>query len=174
MLRLGAWFEGTARIALHVELQKLNPRVVWLWRFQGLVRVLMFWAPVSMGVGIGLSQVMPGFLAGVLAAGFWFLQLMLALLWPGLAYRYFGYLIREQDLLVQRGVLFRRRTSIPHNRIQHVDTRQGPFEQLLGLSRVLVFTASGMAADGSLPGVGHELAETIRDDLSARGGDDGV
>ena len=157
-----------------MELQKLNPRVVWLWRFQGLVRVLMFWAPVSMGVGIGLSQVMPGFLAGVLAAGFWFLQLMLALLWPGLAYRYFGYLIREQDLLVQRGVLFRRRTSIPHNRIQHVDTRQGPFEQLLGLSRVLVFTASGMAADGSLPGVGHELAETIRDDLSARGGDDGV
>ena len=157
-----------------MELQKLNPRVVWLWRFQGLVRVLMFWAPVSVGIGIGLSQVMPGFLAGVIAAGFWFFQLLLAILWPGLAYRYFGYLIREQDLLVQRGVFFRRRTSIPHNRIQHVDTRQGPFEQLLGLSRVLVFTASGMAADGSLPGVGHELAETIRDDLSARGGDDGV
>ncbi|MEE2752056.1 MAG: PH domain-containing protein, partial [Myxococcota bacterium] len=120
----------------------------------------MFWAPVSIGIGVGLSQVMPAILAGLLASGWFFLQLLLALLWPGLAYRYFGYLIRDQDLLVQRGVLFRRRTSIPHNRIQHVDTRQGPLEQLLGLSRVLVFTASGMAADGSLPGVDHGLAET--------------
>ena len=136
--------------------------------------MLMFWGPVCIGVGIGLAQVIPGFFAGLLATALFFLQILLALFWPGLAYRYFGYLIRDQDLLVQRGVLLRRRTSIPHSRIQHVDTRQGPLEQLLGLSRVLVFTASGMAADGSLPGVDHGLAETIRDDLSARGGDDGV
>ena len=157
-----------------MDLQKLDPRVVWLWRLQGLVRVFMFWGPVSVGVAFGLSKVISPVIGGILAAGWFMLQFLIAVLWPSVAYRYFGYLIRDQDLLVQRGVFFRRRTSIPHNRIQHVDTRQGPLEQLFGISRVLIFTASGMAADGSLPGVAHGLAEDIRDDLSARGGDDGV
>jgi len=126
-------------------------------------------------MGFGLSHVLSPGLAGALAGAWFSFQLALALFWPALAFRFFGYAIREGDFYVQRGVLFRRRTSIPHTRIQHVDTRQGPLEQIFGLSRVLVFTASGMAADGSLPGVEHALAESIRDDLSRRGGgDDGV
>jgi membrane protein YdbS with pleckstrin-like domain len=137
--------------------------------------VLLFWGPVSVALGFGLSHVLAPGLAGGLAGAWFSLQLALALIWPALAFRFFGYAIRPDDLYVQRGVLFRRRTSIPHTRIQHVDTRQGPLEQIFGLSRVLVFTASGMAADGSLPGVDHALAESIRDDLSRRGGgDDGV
>ena len=102
------------------------------------------------------------------------INVVFALFWPALEYNAYRYTVRDQDLLVQSGVLFRRWSSIPHNRIQHVDTRQGPFERVFGLSRLLVFTAAGMSADGSIPGLRTEEAERLRDLLSRRGGDDGV
>ena len=98
----------------------------------------------------------------------------MALIWPSLEYRYFRYSLREHDLLVQQGVLFRRCTSIPLHRIQHVDTRQGPFERLLGLASLQLYTAAGVNADGSIPGLSEKDAERIRDQLSRLEGDDGV
>lgn len=154
--------------------ERLHPRVVQLWRLQGLLRVSFFWLPVSAGVGVGLGLVggpILGVGAGLLLG---LVQVGLALLWPSLAYERFRITLREADLLIEQGVLFRACTSVPYNRIQHVDTRQGPLERALGLSRVLVFTASGLGADGSVPGLTEERAATLRDLLSRRGGDDGV
>ena len=65
-------------------------------------------------------------------------------------------------------------TSIALTRIQHVDMRQGPLEQWMGLARVQVFTASGMGADGSIPGLKFEQAQRLRDQLLQFEGDDGV
>ena len=59
-------------------------------------------------------------------------------------------------------------------RIQHVDTRQGPMERIFGLSRLIVFTAAGSLADAAIPGLRTQDAEYLRDELSRRGGDDGV
>ena len=156
------------------ELQPLDPRVTWLWRLQGLLRLAMVWGPMAITAGIGLGTLTTpaaGLVLSLALATFFF---FVALLWPGLEYEYFRYGIREHDLLVQRGVLFRRRSSIPHNRIQHVDTRQGPLERAFGLSSVAVYTASGMSADGSIPGLTEASAERIRDELARLGGDDGV
>ncbi len=155
-------------------MQALDPRVVWLWRLQGLIRFPFFWLPLALLAGSGLGKLagpVPGTVAG---AGLAALGLLLALAWPSLTYLFFGYALRPDDLLIQSGVLFRRRSAIPHSRIQHVETRQGPVERLFGLSRVLVFTASGLAADGAIPGLATERAEALRDELARRGGDDGV
>ena len=75
---------------------------------------------------------------------------------------------------MSEGVLFRVWSSVPYTRIQHVDTRQGPIERALGLSRLLVFTASGMGADALISGLTEAEAARLRDLLSRRGGDDGV
>jgi membrane protein YdbS with pleckstrin-like domain len=90
------------------------------------------------------------------------------------SWRHFRYGVREDDLLVESGVLFRHAVSIPLDRIQHVDTRQGPIERLFGLSRLVVYTAAGMSADGSIPGLEEEQADALRDALVRRRGDDGV
>lgn len=155
-------------------MQPLDPKVTWLWRAQAAVRMLMFWGPIAAGAGYGagtLGGVAVGFIVGGAMLLFF---LALAMVWPALQYEHFRYAIRDHDLLVQRGVLFRRRSSIPHNRIQHVDTQQGPIERAFGLSNVAVYTAAGMSADGSIPGLSTQLAESIRDELARRGGDDGV
>ncbi|MCB9779417.1 MAG: PH domain-containing protein [Alphaproteobacteria bacterium] len=154
--------------------QELDPRVVTLWRLSRLIRVALVGLPLGAGIGVGLSMVSSptvGVVAGGLFVAF---RLTMAMLWPALMYRHFRYSVREHDLLVQSGVLFRRWSSVPHSRIQHVDTRQGPLERMLGLSRLAVYTAAGMSADGSIPGLAAEEAERLRDALSRRGGDDGV
>lgn len=155
-------------------MERLDPRVIALWRLQGLVRVVTFWTPVSVAAGFGLGTQLgssAGFaLSGMVLA----LAGTLAVLWPGLSWRAFGYEVREHDLLVTQGVLFRHAVSIPLSRIQHVDTRQGPMERMYGLSQLVVYTAAGMSADGSLPGLDEATANHLRDVLVQRGGDDGV
>ena len=97
-------------------------------------------------------------------------------LWmPHLLYINWGYLQREEDLLVKRGVILRSVTSIPYSRIQHVDTHQGPLELIFNLARVQVYTASGMGADAVIPGIKVDDANKLRDTLLASiDGDDGV
>jgi hypothetical protein len=153
---------------------RLDPRVISLWRLQGLARLLSFWIPVlvAAAVWLGFRQGL-----GVAAAGAGTFALVVAavsLAWPPLAWRAFTYGVREHDLLVESGVLFRHAVSVPLDRIQHVDTRQGPMERLFGLSRLVVYTAAGMSADGSIPGLDEAQAASLRDLLISRRGDDGV
>ena len=157
-----------------IAAQRLDPGTVMMWRLQRLVRLIIIGIPTLIAIGYAASTVFRFELVIVLVLTMVAINVVFAMFWPALEYNAFRYMVREQDLLVQTGVLFRRWSAIPHNRIQHVDTRQGPLERVFGLSRLLVFTAAGMSADGSIPGLRTEDAERLRDLLSRRGGDDGV
>lgn len=117
-----------------------------------------------------LGPALAGALGGLLIG--W--QLLMLIVWPRLAWAAFRFEVREHDLLVQSGVLFRRWSSVPLRRIQYVDTEQGPLERMLGLAHLKVYTAAGMSADGSVPGLAIDEAEQLRDALSRRGSDDAV
>lgn len=157
-------------------LNPLAPAARWLFHLQALARLALFWTPVvTVGVVAGalLWAVVP---AIVLGGAFLFLQFVLAIWWPFLTWQRWGWALDDEELLIGRGVLFRSLTAIPVGRIQHVDVRQGPIEQALGLARVIVHTASGLGGDGVVPGLEAEEAEALRDRLVARTGrsDDGV
>lgn len=152
----------------------LDPRVVNVWRLSGLVRLATFWLPVLGTAGAMLAwQVSLPLGVAIAAVGLMGVA-ALTLYWPSLTFRAFGWGIREHDLVVRQGVLFRHEVSIPLDRIQHVDLRQGPIERASGLFHVIVYTAAGMNADGSIPGLAEADAERLRDRLVRRGGDDGV
>jgi membrane protein YdbS with pleckstrin-like domain len=152
----------------------LDPRAITLWRLQGLIRLALVAIPIAVSAAVVLSA-SSSWIIGILAAAFIVcFSLTRTLLWPVLSWRAYGYALRENDVLVRSGVLFRRWTSIPFQRIQHLDTRQGPIERMLGLSRLQIYTASGLSADGSIPGLAQHTADDLRDLLSKRGGDDGV
>lgn len=72
-----------------------------------------------------------------------------------------GYLLREQDISFRSGLLVYKLTSIPFNRIQHVEVSQNMIEKSFGLSRVKVFTAGGSVSDLSIPGLLPEKAQQI-------------
>lgn len=75
-----------------------------------------------------------------------------------------GYILREDDLLFRRGILFERVIAVPYGRLQLVDVNRGPLLRALGLATLKFVTAS--AATGvQLPGLTLSDAEQLRDRL---------
>ncbi len=145
------------------------------------MRVLTFWLPLLLAVSAVASARFGALPVVALAAPLLVGIAAAALVLPAYAYDRFRYGVRASDVLVEQGVLFRRTTSIPLDRIQHVDTRQGPLERAFGLSRVVVYTAAGLSADGSIPALDERTAAALRDHLARGAGravseraDDGV
>lgn len=95
-----------------------------------------------------------------------------------LLYRSWGFRVREDSLYLERGVLVRVETLVPHVRLQHVDTRRSALQRALGLATVVVFTAGSSSADVSIPGLSTQRARglqaTLKDRAEEAGGDDAV
>ena len=79
-----------------------------------------------------------------------------------------GYLLREQDVSYRSGLLIYKLTTIPFNRIQHVEVSQNMVEKSFGLSSVKVFTAGGSVSDLSIPGILPDKAHQIESFLLSK------
>jgi membrane protein YdbS with pleckstrin-like domain len=82
--------------------------------------------------------------------------------------RAWAYAERDDDLLVRRGVMFRRLSVIPYGRMQYVDVTAGPVERSFGLATVRMHTAAA-ASDARVPGLPAAEAARLRDNLAALG-----
>ncbi|MGK7311221.1 MAG: PH domain-containing protein [Candidatus Longimicrobiales bacterium M2_2A_002] len=148
------------------ELRSLHPRAVTLWRVTTLFRGALITAAV-IGAELVFDLPIPtgllGFAAGLLAV-------IAAFVLPPLRYRAWGFALRDRDLFMRHGVLFRTTSIVPHARIQHVDTQHGPIDRWLGLAGVIVFTAGNRGAILTIPALEAGEAEAIRDRLAAQSG----
>lgn len=79
-----------------------------------------------------------------------------------------GYLERDEDLLVRRGVMFRRMSVVPYGRMQTVEVTAGPIERSFHLATVRLHTASA-ATDARIPGLEGAAATALRDRLATLG-----
>ncbi|MGD1058066.1 MAG: PH domain-containing protein [Solirubrobacteraceae bacterium] len=82
--------------------------------------------------------------------------------------RAWGYNERADDLLVKRGVMFRRTSVIPYGRMQYIEVTAGPFERAFGLATVQMHTAAA-ASDARIPGLPADEAARLRDQLTSLG-----
>ena len=55
--------------------------------------------------------------------------------------RAIGYRMREDDLLLRRGILFSRVVAVPYGRMQLVDITRGPVARAFGLAELKLVTA---------------------------------
>ena len=78
--------------------------------------------------------------------------------------RAIGYRLRDDDLLVRRGIMFQRFAAVPYGRMQLVDVNRGPLDRALGLAEVKLVTAAS-ASNVSVPGLPMADAEELRDRL---------
>jgi uncharacterized protein len=90
--------------------------------------------------------------------------LVLAAVVTPIRFRRWRYEIRQRDVLISRGALFRVLTLIPFDRIQFAETRQGPVDRLFRLNQLILYTAAGRA--GRIPGLDPSEAEALREELS--------
>ena len=82
--------------------------------------------------------------------------------------RAWGYAERAEDLLVRRGVMYRRLSVVPYGRMQFVEVTAGPVERLFGLATVKLHTAAARS-DARIPGLDPAEAARLRDRLAALG-----
>lgn len=79
-----------------------------------------------------------------------------------------GYAERAEDLYITRGAFYRRLVVVPYGRMQFVDVHAGPIDQLAGIARVQLHTASP-GTSAVIPGLPEEEAARLRDRLTSLG-----
>jgi len=78
--------------------------------------------------------------------------------------RAIGYMLRDDDLLFRRGIMFQRFVAVPYGRMQLVDINRGPLARAVGLSELKLVTAAA-ASNVTIPGLPEADAEALRDHL---------
>jgi uncharacterized protein len=116
----------------------------------------------------GVSAAQAGAVPGAIAAGVALLLTALALRFLRNRFRSWEYQEREEDLVVKRGVAFRRLSVVPYGRMQFVDVTAGPIERLFKLSTIKLHTAAA-ASDARIPGLEQGEAARLRDQLASLG-----
>jgi len=79
-----------------------------------------------------------------------------------------GWVERDEDLIVTRGRLWRRLDVVPYGRMQLVDVTSGPLQRAFGITTVRLHTASP-SSRAHLPGLPPADAHRLRVQLTERG-----
>ena len=137
-----------------------------LLRLRRLVALGLVTAPAVVGVLVLLVLAGPAEAVGALVLTVVLTGLLLLAVERRVAA--WGYLEREDDLLVRRGVLVRRTSVVPYGRMQYVDVTAGPLARRYGLATVTMHTAAA-ATDATIPGLRDDEARRLRDRLAALG-----
>lgn len=142
-------------------LTKLHPSFVKVLRLNALIAAV----PFAIGaVVLEISRFLP---AGAFLVPVTFLFGWLVLMAPLRRYHARGYQMGPDRLRVVRGILFRSDTVVPFGRVQHLDVEQGPVERFYGLARLVLHTAGNHNASVILPGLAHEDAVAMREEIRA-------
>ena len=80
-----------------------------------------------------------------------------------------GFALREHDIAFRKGLYFRKTVVLPFNRVQHAEVSVGPLQRRFGLASLKLFTAGGSSVDLQIDGFTREMAEQLRDHVTAHG-----
>jgi hypothetical protein len=140
-----------------------SPRLRVLRRYEVLGTTL-----VSLVLAVGIALALGAPVVAIVAAVCLIVAGSIADVVAGRRVRAWGYAERAEDLLVRRGVMFRRMSVIPYGRMQYVEVTAGPFERAFGLATVQMHTAAA-ASDARIPGLRAVEAARLRDQLTSLG-----
>ena len=162
-------------------MDKLHSGARWLFRVNSYV-ALFFGVMFLSFVGAGFVSSMiikEGVYTGV---GMFLIPFLIAIvlvfvfgeIYSRLAYNNWRYKFTDNGLKLERGIIWKKYSDIPYERVQNVDIHRGILARMLGFSTIDIQTAgfSGGAgrygthkSEGYIPAVGIEHAEKIREYL---------
>lgn len=149
---------GAGRLALDGQWHQISPRYVASQFVQyGILLVLVL--AVMLVLALVFHQMwvwIPGGIVTVLVLG------TLVVL-PRQA-RAIGYMLRDDDIVFRRGILWQRIIAVPYGRMQLVDITHGPLDRAFGVSQLKMVTAAATTGV-QIPGLTQAAAESLRDTL---------
>ncbi|GAK00050.1 MULTISPECIES: PH domain-containing protein [Geomicrobium] len=143
--------------------KRLSKKALPVWRITGLFESLFYLIiPIVYGV---LSFVFdwPFWILYVMVIAWILIVIMKSLVVPAIRWRRWRYEVHDEEIDFQYGVFIIRRTLVPMNRVQHVDTEQGPIYRHYKLSAVSISTA---ATIHQIPALTEEVASDLRDQIA--------
>ena len=143
------------------DLTPLDPR------YKSMMRLVAAIFAVVLLIAATVAEIaIPGW-TGVIWLPVVLVAAYLVLYLPMRRYAARGYSLEEERLRVVRGLLFHSDTIVPFGRVQHIDIDQGPIERAYGLATLTVHTAGSHNASVSLPGLAHDDALAMREEIRA-------
>ena len=135
----------------------LERRVLSLWRIRSSL-ALGAWLALVVAASVGAGRVLPGVAIAVVLA---VVGGLLVRWWTSLVWRSWQFRVGGGALHLRHGVLTRRESTIPYHRVQHIDLEAGPLERRMGLTSLILRTASA-SSDSTVPGIDAADAEALR------------
>jgi len=161
--------------------QQLHPGARWLFRIRGYIGAIFFlwiigWIlffPLALVFKAGtISPIMVFGNLFVLVIVYIIAVIVLAEIYARMSYNRWFYEFADSNLRIERGIIWKRYSNVPYERVQNVDITRGIIARLCGFSTVNIQTAGyaysgrGMSrSEGYLPAVTIEGAEKIREFL---------
>jgi len=152
-----------------VDLHPLAPRYAAALQLALAVGIGVGWALTLAIDLLGKTLLAPLTTPGTLSLA-WVAVWLAAGLWTAAAVKMKGYRLREHDVIYRSGVIWRKWIAVPINRIQHVESHQGPLDRLFGLAALHIFTAGATRVDLRIPGLSADEAERLLHFLLERTG----
>ena len=166
--------------------KNLHPGARWIFRFRSystLLPIAIFLGFFIIAASLAGSQI-TGFKALILILPTILLLIILIAIgetYTRMAYNRYLYEFTAHGYKSERGIIWKKYSNIPYERIQNVDIRRGILARLFGFSELIIQTAGDShhpymrvkrkglfarpMAEGHLPGIHMEEAEQIRDFL---------
>ncbi|MFV0561336.1 MAG: PH domain-containing protein [Enterococcus sp.] len=137
--------DGGMEVKYPLLSRHLPQRIKRVWRNSNWI-YLIFVGIIGGGVSLGLHMLdlLNGWLLGSSIGYFLliFIVCVISHLLIDYRYNFNRYAINSEELAFQKGYIFRKTTYVPINRIQHVETEQGPLLRREGLMALVIHTAA--------------------------------
>ncbi|WP_175986472.1 PH domain-containing protein [Bacillus sp. Marseille-Q1617] len=143
--------------------KRISPKALKVWRLHGVMQTVVL-AIVVAGVVV-LSTIFDWpvwIMVSAIGVLLLFTYMMIFFL-PSIRWKRWRYEVREQEIELQRGFIFVKRTLVPMVRVQHVDTVQGPILKRYNLSTITISTA---ATVHEIPALDTGEADELRHSIS--------
>jgi membrane protein YdbS with pleckstrin-like domain len=143
------------------EWRTLDPAAKKVWRVKGIIIFGMIWIFLSLATLLGWYYTPPSdpnkdiplwiFLIGTVTLA----SLSIVYnIWIVMYFPRYRYALGDEGILINRGVWWKYRRTIPYTRIQHISVDQGPIEQMFHIYRVNSYTAGTGSMGGASAGSG--------------------
>ena len=162
-----------------VRMEKLHPGAKWLFRLSGYgiafaVVFFLSWVMVPVVGALGALLFGIGNMIGIFVLGlvvYILLIIVISEIYATMSYNRWFYEFTGSNLKVERGIIWKKYSNIPYERVQNVDIQRGILARIFGFSSVMIQTAGmsysprGARAEGYIPAVTPKKAEEIREFL---------
>ncbi|MFD5224430.1 PH domain-containing protein [Microbacterium sp. NPDC058342] len=149
---------SSGALALDGTWHQISPRYVVSQFVQNAI-LIAFVVAAALIVGLVLDQSWVWIPAGAITL----ITLLTLVILPRQA-KALGYMLRADDVVFRKGILWQRIVAVPYGRMQLVDITQGPLDRTFGISQLKMVTAAATTGV-QIPGLTQAAAEALRDTL---------